>query len=88
MITCSDDILLRSFLRHRTSRNGNPRHSPGGARTLMIFVLFVFVFFSRSFLNKESNEPNSTSCPTDHTLLRPRRKTLCHDYREQNVQYI
>ena len=45
MITCSDDILLLSFLRHRTSWNGNPRHSPGGARTLMFFVLFVFVLF-------------------------------------------
>ena len=53
MVTCSGDILLRSFLRHRTSRNGNPRHSLGGARTLMFFVLFwMFVFFT-VVLNKD-----------------------------------
>ena len=50
MVTCSGDMLLWSFLRHRTSRNGNPRHSLGGARTLMFFVLFCFcLFFSWSF---------------------------------------
>ena len=33
-----------------TSRNGNLRRSPGGARTLLFFVLFLFfVFFQGSF---------------------------------------
>ena len=46
------------------------------------FRLF-FVFFSFTVvLNKDENEPNNTSCPTD-TLLRPRRKTLCHDHLQQ-----
>ena len=43
MGTCSDDVLLK-FAVVSASRNGNPRHSPGGARTLMFFVLFCFVF--------------------------------------------
>ena len=45
-------------------------------------VLFLFVFFT-VVSNKDQNEPNNTSCPTDHTFLRPRRKTLCHDHLEQ-----
>ena len=51
----------------------------------MSFVLFCFCFCFFSFtvvLNKDNNEPNNTSCPTD-TLLRPRWKTLCHDHLEQ-----
>ena len=43
MVTCSDDILLK-FAVVSASRNGNPRHSPGGAKTLMFFVLFCFCF--------------------------------------------
>ena len=54
MVTCSGDILLRSFLRHRTSRDGNPRHSLGGARTLMFLSCFVFVcLFFTVVLNKD-----------------------------------
>ena len=63
--------------------------SPSTTRTRAIgtkcFVLFLFLFFLFSFtvvLNKDKNEPNNTSCPTD-TLLRPRRKTLCHDHLQQ-----
>ena len=49
----------------------------------MFFVLFfcLFVFFT-VVSYKDQNEPNNTSCPTDHTFLRPRRKTLCHDHLE------
>ena len=39
-----------------TSRNGNLRRSLGGAKTLMFFVLFCFVFcfcFFRVILNKD-----------------------------------
>ena len=55
-----------------------------GLSTLSVFVLFLFFcFFSFTVvLNKDENEPNNTSCPTD-TLLRPRRKTLCHDHLQQ-----
>ena len=35
-----------------TSRNGNPRHNSGGARTLFFFVFVVFVFFT-VVLNKD-----------------------------------
>ena len=45
MVTCSDDILFK-FAVVSASRNGNPRHSPGGARTLMFFFFFFFFFFS------------------------------------------
>ena len=57
MVTCSDDILskkLRSFLRHRNVTEQQSSAQPGGARTLMFFVLFLcFLFFSRSFVNKD-----------------------------------
>ena len=48
MVTCSGDILLRSYLRHR---NVTERHSlvkAGRARTLMFFVLFCLLFFFQS----------------------------------------
>ena len=62
--------------------------SPSTTRTRAIGTkcfcfVFVFVFFSFTVvLNKDENEPNNTSCPTD-TLLRPRRKTLCHGHLQQ-----
>ena len=42
---------LRSFLRHRNVTEQQSSAQPGGARTLMSFVLFcfIFVFSSRSF---------------------------------------
>ena len=88
-----NDHLLRryTFAVVSASSDVTERQSsaqPGRREDTDVFCLVCFCFFSRSLLNKESNEPNNTSCPTDDTLLRPRRKTLCHDYREQNVQYI
>ena len=60
-----------------------PRPSYERAAGLETFVSFLFLFFSFTVvLNKDENEPNNTSCPTD-TLLRPRRKTLCHDHLQQ-----
>ena len=55
-----------------------------GLSALSVYVLFLFsVFFSFTVvLNKDENEPNNTSCPTD-TLLRPRRKTVCHNHLQQ-----
>ena len=77
---------MRSFLRHRNVTEQQFSAQPGGARTLILFVLFCFVFVLffpfTVVLNKDENEPNNTSCPTD-TLIRPRRKTLCHDHLEQ-----
>ena len=50
MVTCSDDILkkkkLRSFLRHRNVTEQQSSAQPGGARTLMSFVLFFCFLFS------------------------------------------
>ena len=59
MVTCSDDILskkLQSFLRHRNVTEQQFSAQPGGARTLMFFVLFCFCFCFFSFtvvLNKD-----------------------------------
>ena len=61
--------------------------SPSTTRTRAIGTkcfcfAFVFLFSFTVVLNKDENEPNNTSCPTD-TLLRPRRKTLCHYHLQQ-----
>ena len=53
-----------------------------GLSALSVFFFFFFFFSFTVVLNKDENEPNNTSCPTD-TLLRPRRKTLCHDHLQQ-----
>ena len=53
-----------------------------GTKCFCFVFVFVFLFSFTVVLNKDENEPNNTSCPTD-TLLRPRRKTLCHDHLQQ-----
>ena len=81
-------IFMRRHLHHERHGTANFWRSPSTARTRTIGTkcfcfVFVFCFFSFTVvLNKDENEPNNTSCPTD-TLLRPRRKTLCHDHLQQ-----
>ena len=60
---------------------GEARAPQGQGLSALSIFIFIFIFFT-VVLNKDENEPNNTSCPTD-TLLRPRRKTLCHDHLQQ-----
>ena len=53
-----------------------------GTKCFCFAFVFCFLFSFTVVLNKDENEPNNTSCPTD-TLLRPRRKTLCRDHLQQ-----
>ena len=79
---------MRRHLHHERHGTANVWRSPSTARTRTIGTkcfcfVFVFCFFSFTVvLNKDENEPNNTSCPTD-TLLHPRRKTSCHDHLQQ-----
>ena len=89
-VICSDNIyifLCGDIYIIGTSRNvsfGEARAPQGqGPSAIIVFLFLCFVYFSRSFVNKDLNEPNNTTYPTDHTLLRPRWKTLCHDHLEQ-----
>ena len=93
MVTCCDYIYIfyiffAGIPTSRTSRNGKffgearaPQGQRPSALNVLLFV-FCFVFFT-AVLNEDKNELNNTSCSTDHTLLRPRRKTLCYDHLEQ-----
>ena len=53
-------------------------------------MFFVFCFFLTVVLNKDENDPNNTSCPTDYTLAPPpcRKPCAMNIYLEQIFEYI
>ena len=51
MVTCSDDILLRSYLRHWHVTERQSSAKPGRREDTDVF--FVFCFFFRVVLNKD-----------------------------------
>ena len=42
MVTCSDDILLRSYLRHRNVTERHSSAKPGGREDTDVFFVFCF----------------------------------------------
>ena len=54
MVTFSDDILLRSYLRHRNVTERQSSAKPGRREDTVVFCfVFVFRFFFRVVLNKD-----------------------------------
>ena len=52
MVICSDDILLRSYLRHRNVTERQSSAKPGRREDTDVFFFFFFFFF-RVVLNKD-----------------------------------
>ena len=45
MVTCSDDILLRSYLRHRNVTELQSSAKPGRREDTVVFCFVLFLFF-------------------------------------------